>query len=281
MNRLAICAIVRDEAPHIIEWMAFHRLVGVSRFVLYDDRSTDGTPEIAEKYTDVVVHRYTEGWHSAPYFGLNQGTGVYWWDKPQACSFHHFAEHHGEETYWAAFIDVDEFLFHTTVDSLPDFLVPFEQHAGVVANWLVFGSNGHRTRPAGLTVEAYTRRGETGTPVPYGKHVKTIVNMTRQHRWGLNGSHCPVFADGSAPVTQDGHPNPWSMTPSPTSDGLRINHYYHRSYEEAALKAVKFDSNAPPGYPNATRVAAHDCNEVHDVEILRFLPRLKEALQCA
>ena len=40
---LAICAVYRNEAPYLREWIEFHRLVGVERFFLYNNRSTDTT----------------------------------------------------------------------------------------------------------------------------------------------------------------------------------------------------------------------------------------------
>ena len=38
---LAIAAIFRDEAPYLKEWIEFHRAVGVERFYLFDNLSTD------------------------------------------------------------------------------------------------------------------------------------------------------------------------------------------------------------------------------------------------
>ena len=38
---LAVCAIYRDEASYMQEWIEFHRLVGVERFYLYDNNSVD------------------------------------------------------------------------------------------------------------------------------------------------------------------------------------------------------------------------------------------------
>ena len=51
---LVACAIFRDEAPYLAEWIAFHRLVGVEHFFLYDNGSTDDPravldPLIAER----------------------------------------------------------------------------------------------------------------------------------------------------------------------------------------------------------------------------------------
>ncbi|GMO23401.1 MAG: hypothetical protein Ta2B_02600 [Termitinemataceae bacterium] len=51
-RELSIVAIVKNEASYIKEWIEYHRLVGVDRFYIYDDNSTDnlrgggGTPPI-------------------------------------------------------------------------------------------------------------------------------------------------------------------------------------------------------------------------------------------
>jgi hypothetical protein len=34
MSYLSICAMYRNEAPYLREWVAFHRLMGVERFYL-------------------------------------------------------------------------------------------------------------------------------------------------------------------------------------------------------------------------------------------------------
>ena len=41
MERLAICAIFKNEAPYLLEWIDYHRRVGFDHFVLYDNDSTD------------------------------------------------------------------------------------------------------------------------------------------------------------------------------------------------------------------------------------------------
>jgi len=33
---LSICAIRKNEAPYLVEWIEFHQIVGVERFYLYD-----------------------------------------------------------------------------------------------------------------------------------------------------------------------------------------------------------------------------------------------------
>jgi hypothetical protein len=278
MKSLAICAVIKNEAPYIAEWIEFHRLVGVSRFVLYDDESTDGTREVvmSRDRGDITLYPFSDTWYHPRYDGVPMHLG--WHVAHQARAFGHFDACHAGESFWCAFIDPDEFLWHLSEDSLPRFLEPFESHPCVVANWLVFGSNGHQTKPPGLTIENYTRRGEAGRPEPWGRHVKPIVQMGRSHRWGPCGSHCPVFDDGRPAVDQHGKPNPWSMRPQAESIGLRVHHYYHRSSEEAAAKLLRGYHGIPPGYPGKKRLDAHDRNEVEDAAILRFLPSLKIAM---
>ncbi len=275
MIPLAICACVKNEAPYLEEWLAFHRLVGVSQFFIYDDGSTDETRELLARHGDVAMP--CGAWNISCHNGDTNPAG---WHKASQCrAFEHFSmswRFTEPGSIWVAFIDPDEFLFHTKHDHLPTFLEDFEGYPAVVANWVVFGSNGHKTRPP-LTTEAYTRRAIPGEPEPYGRHVKSIVNMRFKPKWGTNGSHCPVFDPPHVAVTQHFKPNPWSMTPEACIDGLRVNHYYHRSEEEAKAKLTKgYDQF--PGYPGVDRLQAHERNEAEDCEIFRFLPRLKEEL---
>jgi hypothetical protein len=44
----SVVAIVRDEGPYLAEWVAFHRLQGFDRFLIYDNESSDDGPELAE-----------------------------------------------------------------------------------------------------------------------------------------------------------------------------------------------------------------------------------------
>jgi Glycosyltransferase family 92 len=43
---VSICAIVRNEARYILEWIAFHKAIGIDHFYIYDNQSTDGTTDI-------------------------------------------------------------------------------------------------------------------------------------------------------------------------------------------------------------------------------------------
>src|SRR4051794_21967531 len=112
MAYLAISAIYRWEADYLREWVAFHRLVGVERFFLYDNASEDAHLEALAPFIEdgsVTVHPW-------PVFPGQPSANV------------HCLERHAEDARWIAFIDVDEFLFSPAGRPLPDVLRDFEDH---------------------------------------------------------------------------------------------------------------------------------------------------------
>ena len=44
-----MCAVMRNEANNAVEWVKYHAALGVSLFVLYDDRSNDGTADVLKR----------------------------------------------------------------------------------------------------------------------------------------------------------------------------------------------------------------------------------------
>ena len=44
---VAMAAITKNEGPFIAEWVAYHYLLGVEHFIIYDNGSTDGSAAVA------------------------------------------------------------------------------------------------------------------------------------------------------------------------------------------------------------------------------------------
>ena len=104
MKNLAICCIIKDELD-IPEWIAYHRLVGVQHFFLYDNESVI---PIEIKSDDVTI---------IPWLGQCQ----------QMKTYNHCLQQYGKEYQWIAFIDAD--------NELPPDWMPFALDAleGMVA----------------------------------------------------------------------------------------------------------------------------------------------------
>ena len=253
---LSICAILKDEAPYLIEWLEFHQIVGVERFYLYDNGSSDHAKDLVESYikSGVVV------WHEWP---IMQG---------QLPAYKHCLQNYQEETEWVAFIDLDEFLFPTEDDDLRKVLEDYRDYPAVVVNWLVFGSSGHQVRPEGLQIENFTKRAVDEWET--NKHIKSIV--CPKNAICPQEPHSFIYLDNQLAVTENKQSlfGPWSETHSVKR--LRINHYTIRSLQEYQEKINR--GIADFDRPRVWAFEAYDRNEVEDLTIQRFVPQLKQAV---
>jgi hypothetical protein len=257
---LAVCAIFRDEAPYLAEWIAFHRLVGVERFYLYDNRSTDDwraalAPELAEGVAEVIDWPH---------------------DRGQLSAYADCLDRHRTDTRWIAFIDIDEFLFSPTGRSLPDVLRAFRSWPGVAVCSRYFGFGGQDEPPDGLVTESYLMR--AADAFEPNTWVKSIV-FPRVTKGPADIPHHFLYRYSRSAAGEDGAPVVGADRIPPTADLLRINHYYTRSRAEYANKLV-----APSGWgARAEHLRAADPrlppDDVRDELILRWVPFLHRALQ--
>ena len=260
---LTACAMYLDEAFYLREWIAFHRLVGVEQFYLYDNENTDEHREML-----------------APY--IEQGVVVmYEWPiKPgQIPAYHHCLAKHGADSRWIAFLDLDEFLFSPTYRPVPEILADYEEFPAVAVNWAMFGSSGHRTRPPGLALENYHYRKDY--PPDSFEHVKCIVDPRRTIR--CTGPHTFDFTEGWA-VNEERRPvneRPMSLSGPVSFERLRVNHYARRSDEQFRTKMKRGlgDRAGLKSFPehNEARREAK-LNAVRDDTIKHYVPAVREAL---
>jgi len=270
-NYLSVCAIYKNEARYLQEWLEFHRLVGVERFYLYDNGSTDAHLDVIGPYVDegVVVLRE--------------------WPLPhgQHAAYDDCLREHWTESRWIAFFDVDEFLFSPTRKALPDVVRAYERHPGLVVNVIPFGTSGHRDPPEGLVIENYTQRIRHPP-----RTVKSIVDPRRATRcWGAHhfrylqatyrvgdvGLDRMVYLD-VYPVDENQHVVDPDHTRDFTSSILRLNHYFTKSENEYRAKWAK--ARADTGRLRAPLTKAHldSLSEVRDESIKTYVPAAREAM---
>lgn len=176
-HSLAACA--RWETRYIVEWILYHRSIGIDHIYLY---CNDDDP--ADLYEKVLP--FTEGRDPFVTFLHYSFQGL------QFQMYFHFIRNYSHETQWMMFLDVDEFICirgSNTIVSLMD-AMPSEADA-IYLNWCSFGCNNHDTRPDGHVLLNYTRRERRATPF-----TKVFIKSSRVPYAGF-------FRKKTAPVMHD------------------------------------------------------------------------------
>jgi glycosyl transferase family 92 len=254
MYYLTACLIFRDAASYLDEWLRFHLLVGVEHFYLYDnDSSDDYLPVIRPFCTGgkVTLTRWP---------GAFQQTNVYT----------HCLQRHSHSTRWMAYLDDDEFLFPAQAGTLPDALAAYESYAGVAACWLLFGSDGHRTRPPGFVTRSYRRRGGW-----VDQHVKCIVNPVKVSGPAVlaHSFHC---LPGEVIVDENYQPIVGPFSCAPSANVFCLNHYLIKSHDEMVSRRTRRRADGPDGAHSIEQWELFDSsyNAVEDLRIQRFAVEL-------
>ena len=260
---LSICAIYRDEGDYLAEWVEFHRLAGVDRFYLYNNFSKDNHREVLAPYVDEGIVTIRD-W---PVLDGRLG---------QMPAYNDCLRWHRHDSRWIGVIDLDEFLFSPSGESLPAVLAEYEQWPGVVARWVMFGPSGHRTKQPGLVIENYQSRLDN---LGGGVNVKSVVDPTRVIT--SHSAHHFGYPYLSA-VDENHFPVRGPKMESDSSERLRVNHYHWKSEEEYIAKcARKHAVGRPLEVPTEEHfewIRAAEEQGRRDDAIQRYVPALKQAL---
>lgn len=263
--QLAITSIQRNRAPYLLEWIAFHQVVGVQRFYLYLHNCTDGSVELVQRlagHAPLVAHVVDS-------------------DTPaQLPAYRHAWERYGGEVDWMAFLDGDEFLMPTRAATLPEAIGPLAAQpvSALAAYWVCYGSSGHLDEPGGLMMERFTRH--AGPDFSANAHVKSLLRGG-EPGVGIHNAHWfetprGTIDDRLRPVQRG-----YQHGVEPSYDALRINHYVTQSYgyfkqtkQRSGLADVDLHAERPDAWFDA-----HDRNDCDDGIRWRFLLALKRRVR--
>jgi hypothetical protein len=261
---LTVAAIVRDERPYLIEWVAHYRLIGFERILVYSNECGDGT--------DVLLDRMQAA-------GLV--THHRWPDQPGVVAQHAAYGHAAAvaEPGWILFADADEFLCLHQDRHVGAFLDRFDADVSAIAiNWRLFGSAGQLWRGPQPVTQRFTRAAPRGAHNE--RHFKTIARVAdighpAVHRVFLTRGRY-VDADGrEIAIERNG------FTPAVAHGRAQLNHYVVKSRAEFDDKRRRGNAALPPEAPNRLTwrdgnfFTQHDTNDEEDRAIQRDLPALK------
>ncbi|MCL2261253.1 MAG: glycosyltransferase [Fibromonadales bacterium] len=235
MRDIAFCAIIKDEARYLDEWLAYHYLIGVEHFYITDDNSTDNIQEVLQKWIKKGLVTY-----------MKVDEFLRTSSVRQIISNLTYCDVLKDSWRYLGFLDIDEF-FVPPNGNIVDFLntIP-EEIASIYIRWVFFGLS--ETSEGFLTERCLNHSNY------FAGNGKSIVNPRNVAINVKTNPHMFHPAPGTKILDFDFSPAQWSEDLSFFKDipitaenaSLpRINHYFGKSQREieAKQKRGRFNAN--------------------------------------
>lgn len=280
----AIMACMRNEAMFVIEWVAYHRLIGFDKVFVCTNNCTDGTDLILDRLDEMgVVHHICN----------DELNGL----APQPAGVARVLSHHLiADVDWLLHIDADEFLNISLGDGQVSELLALAQGFDAMGlTWRLFGDSHMTEWSGGLIIEQQVLAEAKQTP--FSAMHKTFF---RPDRFGAGIDHMPK--DPVDETIKLCNTRGWELNPAPLYDressdlrmarGLEvnrkrkfgwynacINHYAVRTPDLFLLKNVRGDGIGSRFnkryFLNSRWHRSANRNDVEDRSIQRHLPALR------
>ena len=126
IHQVSICAIFRNEAVGLREWIEYHQIVGVQHFYLYNNNSDDNYYEIL-----------------SPYINHGLVTLIDWEPSPgQISAYQHWYKEFRTQTQWVCFLDLDEYICPISDNNISNWLEKRKHFPVNEMYWRMFTSSG-------------------------------------------------------------------------------------------------------------------------------------------
>lgn len=261
---LAVCAIFQDEAPYLREWIEYHRMLGATKFYLYNNNSTDNYKEILKPYIKKHIVTLID-WPSP---------STQDWTPYQVKAYNHCIQNVKNKVNWLAIIDIDEFIVPTAYSSITEMLRHYEGIGGLQIFWQFYGTSHIYEIPSNQTlIESLVMK----APKDHGGNYnfKSIVRPDRVSQFYVHGGeyihpYFELFPHG----TRGGAHQPINI------DIARINHYWTRDEkyfrEKKVARRERYEGS--PYTEERIQAIISDLDQEADGAILRYVPALRARL---
>ena len=128
--KICICAIFKDEAKYLDEWIRYHLVIGIDHFYLYNNNSDDEYLKVLKPYIEKKIVDLIDWPHK----------------HSQMSAYEDCYKKNNNHTNWLAFIDLDEFICPIATDDIKPWLEQHNKYPGIAIYWKQFGSNGPGVR---------------------------------------------------------------------------------------------------------------------------------------
>ncbi|MBT4568206.1 MAG: glycosyltransferase family 2 protein [Marinovum sp.] len=237
-KKYLIISTMKDEGPYILEWLAYHRAIGFTDFLIYTNDCSDGTDLLLDRlqHNGIVTHVRNKV--------LKRG--------PHKSALKYAQAHEAyKSTDWVYVCDVDEFLnIKIGNGHIEDLIERFPDADAIPIAWRLFSNNSHLAQFPGMCTDVFTdAQPQTAKEGDKGRFVKSLFKPSSHiERFGL---HAPVYKKPHADRVNWGsiwqENDPESPPDRPLNyfgyEVVQINHYAVRSIDAFLLKRDRGRAN--------------------------------------
>lgn len=265
---ITLCAIMRNEGAYLLEWIAYHRLLGFDQIVIYSNNCSDGSDTAMQALADAGVIKHV------PWENTEKGS-------PQVSAYNDALSQCSTE--WIAFIDADEFIRLVGHETIHSYLSEFDTSVSAIGlNWLIFGSAGQIEKQDGLVIERFTKHAHPTFST--NRHIKTIarvkaVDRAHIHMCELRHGNYVDAIGRKIEVIDSG------FSENVVIHGAQVFHYIVKSLDEFREKQRRGNANkdvASSDKYSGRRddyFARYDRNEQSDMDLSAFTPRVQNEIE--
>lgn len=271
--RCLIVTSMRNEGPFILEWIAYHRAIGVTDFLIFSNDCDDGTDAILDRLhaLKIICHKPNP----------RKGKKTVQWQALSRASNHRLVE----QADWILVSDVDEFLcIHEGDGQITDLIAARPDADAFAVPWRMFGHNqqvGFQDQPVtGL----FTRAAPETLLWPW-RAVQFKTLFRADHRLDRLGVHRPRLQDGAAFTMVDGNGDPAPAVPgtvipsvAPRYGLAQLNHYALGAVENYLVKAERGRPNHSEDPIDLAYWIDRDFNQVEDTAIQRHADAIAQGM---
>lgn len=276
-DKVVLVTSMKNEGPFLLEWIAYHRAIGVTDIIVFTNDCTDGT----DAFLDLLVERGIVEHYPNPFREMKL--------KPQHAGFRAAEQMETVKTAdWLMTLDVDEFInVHVGDGHLHDLFAAVGKANMISCTWRLFGNADLSAFEDDFLLRQFTRCAAQSASRPHQAWgFKTLYQNNGIFR--KLGVHRPKGLHGAAVshlnwVNGSGQVMPekefrsgWrSNTGTIGYDLVSLNHYAVRSIESFLVKRDRGRANHVDRDQGIAYWFRMNHNTTEDTSIQRMIPALE------
>ncbi|MGC1427688.1 MAG: glycosyltransferase family 2 protein [Albidovulum sp.] len=265
---------VRNEGAFLIDWLAHHRAIGITDFLVFSNDCDDGTDAMLGRLQDMgwLTHIRNDGPHQ-------KGPQ---WAALKAADAHPMKA----RADWVLFIDIDEYVnIHVGDRTITALLTALPEATAIALTWRLFGNAGLQSYQDRPITEEFTLAAPAVMGWPWRAAMfKTLFR--NDGSYGKLGVHRPRQPDRTRMVDQrwfdgSGRPLPpayrtgqiFSRYGQDNYQLVQLNHYALGSMESYLLKCDRGRANREASTFDMSYWVERNFCDCEDTSVLALLPQ--------